>query len=113
MIEVFFLPKRLRRFLGIEPTSLDFERFYERQEIAGWLCAFCEEMKVVRHEAVGVDCEIFGTGFGVKGVDQPLADFRIREYSLAPMAADGYEVEPLALVAGLIQPDWFFKMRDR
>jgi hypothetical protein len=69
VIEVFLLPEDLRCFLGVEPTSLDLECFHERQEIAGRLCAFCQKMEMVWHDAIGMNREISRGAFGAEDIE--------------------------------------------
>jgi hypothetical protein len=57
-----------------------------------------------------MDCKISPCGFGAKDLQQPFANPAICEYPLTVVAADGYEIELLALVMGLRYSDRFLKM---
>ena len=58
MVEEASLPKCLTVLLGIRTAAFDLESFKEVKKISPRIEAFCQEMQVVGHEAIGVDGEM-------------------------------------------------------
>ncbi len=68
MIEKFLLPERPCTLLAVRTTGSNFDRFDKVREIAGWEEAFGQEMEMIGHNAVGVDCEMSSCRFGAENL---------------------------------------------
>ncbi len=99
MIEKFLLPERLRLLLAVLTTGLDFERLDKVREIAGWEEALGQEMKMIRQNAIGVDCEIPSDGFGAENLEKPAAGRRVGEYSASAVATERHKITLATYVA--------------
>jgi len=73
MIKKFLLPEGLCLFLLVRTTGFDLQRLDKVREIAGWKESFGQEMKMVGHDAIGVDCESPGSRFGTEYFEKPAA----------------------------------------
>jgi hypothetical protein len=77
------------------------EAFHERLEVCGFRLSSQDEMQMIRHEAVGKNCQI-ELSRGVKKLLVRNADARaVGEETLAPGRARGDEIAEVARLAGV------------
>jgi hypothetical protein len=69
MIKKLLLPERPRILLLVGTAGFDFQRFDRAFEIAGWEETFGQEMKMIGHDAVGVDRKTPDSGFGAQNFE--------------------------------------------
>jgi hypothetical protein len=96
VIKEFLLPKRLNRFLTIESASFHFKAQDQVKEVAGWREPFGQEVKMVRHYAIGVNGEASSGGFGAEHVEKPRTTLVVCENFVTFETAYGDEIRTRA-----------------
>jgi len=84
-----------------------FERLHEGQEIRIWRQAFDEKMKVVGHEAVGVNGEITSRSSFAEDIDQQIAKIGVTEIGPTLRAAERYEDGDVPAIVVVQKTDGF------
>jgi hypothetical protein len=103
MFVIFLLPQPFTRSLFEFVSGLLLETLHERKEVAGLCRSTRQEMKVVGHDAIGMDRE------GVRGrqfpqsFNQPLRLQVIAENTLPFLATSGNEETFFSSVVGTLQ----------
>ena len=101
VVVIAHFPERQIAGLAKFEGRAKFEDSHEFTEVRTRSGAFCQEMEVVGHQAVGVELEIMTGGAFVQEGGHAGCDDVIRKISAAEVAADGYEVGLLTNIVGV------------
>ena len=107
MVEEFVLPKRGATGIRKGSARAEFERLDEVEEIARRRIAFDEKMKMIGHEAVGVDGEVTSCSGFAENLKRGITQVGVSEVATSLVAAESQEDGDLAEIVFGIEANRF------